>query len=328
MTMDKTPLPLELDLFARSILDRVQRAPTRAAQRDIIMRALDAAGVPKGLPVLKADFNHPGKNQAAIEAYRRAWIRQHHESIQMNLRPGMVPTVIGRNVVEIPIAPNIVTNRMAQKLLRDVLAPSSTNPMIGQYSTDAESKYKWMAINAMGVGTNDGAAAVGDTGLGAGVSPKNQYSWYHGTTSGSGTPPTAGIDDDLVLDQAYGADVWWKDTGAVSGVNKAYVAAASAAFKLKHVDAAPNYDFTYEVTWDFGTSGDEIYGNFGSDASPDSWREIGLANTPPSDTITSGGAHPNLAHHLATRKVFAGNGFAKTSSVKLTNTYTVRFTSG
>lgn len=341
-------LPPESRILAQRLLDELREDHSERQRRRTVESFLEKISVPIGLPTIQANFAHPELTPREARALREEWMQDHRDTIEVELREGCQPRKINEGprtaAVAIPLAPNIVTNRFANNLLRNVLAPSGGTPMIAEFGTTGESQYKFMAVNAMGVGTDSAAAAVGDTQLGAagdGGVDSDQFSWYHISTSVTSSTndgtfgssiPSSGVNDDVALATAQGADVSARDTGGTyfSGTRSP----SDAAFTLRHNDDSPaagDFEFEYECTWRFGADGDERDGNFGSDASPVSWRELGLANelmTGDATGIHPAGAHPDSVHHLATRRTYAGGGFSKTSNSELTNQYIVRFSSG
>lgn len=340
-------MPTQYDALVDHIVDRME-GRTSAEKRSIVQQMVDRLSVAKGLPTIKADFNAPGISPGEARRRRRAWMRDHELTIGKELRHGCQPRKVDEGprtaAVAIPLHPNIVTDRFAQELLRNVVAPESgSTPMIAQFGATSQSQYKFMAVNAMGVGTDSEPTTVGDTQLGAagdGGADSDQFCIYHidesvsaSTNDGTfGDSITADVDADLPLDTAQGVQASARDSGGTyhSGTRSPSDAAAT----LSHNDDSPgagDFEFVYDFTWRRGTDGDERDGNFGSDASPVAWREVGLANalmTGDSTNIHPAGAHPDSVYHQATRRVFSGTGFAKTSDVQLSIEYTVRFSSG
>lgn len=344
-------LPAKYDKLVEQVLDDLRSAHNRAEQRKRLRRYLDHVGRPQGLPEIRARFDHPEFTPREAQALRRRWMDEHEESIEVNLRRRCQPRKVDEGArttaIAIPIRRNIVTDRYAHNLLREVTAPNDGDAMIAQFGTTAQSNYKFMTVTAMGVGTDPTAEAVGDTAIGQGAeaNDEDQFCWYiideaitsstdDGTFGSSLETDMYDGEDDPPLSMNQGVQYSARPTGASPTFESGTRAPADAQAQLRYNDDSPSagdFEYVLDFTWRFGSDGNLGDGNFGSDSDPDEWREVGLANalhTGDGSNIHPGGAHPDSVHHLATRRTFAGSGFAKTTNVELSIEYTVRFSSG
>lgn len=344
-------LPAKYDALVERVLDDLRGATTHAEQKRRLRSYLDHVGRPQGLPEVRASFDHPEFTEREARAFRKNWMEAHEPSIEANLRRGCQVRKVDEGpkttAIAIPIKRNIVTDRYAHNLLREVTAPNDGDAMIAQFGATGQSNYKFMTVTAMGVGTDPTAEAVGDTAIGQGAeaNDEDQFCWYiideavtadadDGTFGSSLETDMYDGEDDPPLSTNQGVQYSARPTGASPTFESGTRAPASAQAQLRYNDNSPSsgdFEYVLDFTWPFGSDGQLGDGNFGSDADPDEWREVGLANalhTGDGSNIHPGGAHPDSVHHLATRRTFAGTGFAKTSNVELSIEYTVRFSSG